>query len=210
MRRHPLIKKLQKPYCLFLWSFLWWGKNISSRTPIWFLRDCTSPLKARACNQSFLPFEIPKEIATCRTVFSHLWTTWFYDISHGLSSRAMQALSLGRQITLQGVAGLGSSSAGGAGALEQAAGPRSVLQGMGLSPSTLCTWDHGQIQGLVLGPPQYRRWTNWWEFSRGSKPAGAGAVVLRGEAEGWAGSAWGRDGSGGAGSGPKPNYRQWR
>lgn len=96
MRRHLLIKKLQEPYCLFLWSFLWWGKNISSKTPIWFLHDCISPLKAYACNQSFLPFEILKEIATCCTVFIHLQATWFYNISHDLSSHTVQAPAPGK------------------------------------------------------------------------------------------------------------------
>lgn len=79
MRRHSSIIKIQEPYYLFLWSFLWWRKCISSKPPAWFLHDCIFPSKAYAGNQSFPPFESPKEPATSSAVFGHLWPTTFFQ-----------------------------------------------------------------------------------------------------------------------------------
>jgi len=54
MRRHFLIKKLQKIYYLFLWFFQWWW-NISSQTPIWFSHDCICPINpVLSVNHPFL------------------------------------------------------------------------------------------------------------------------------------------------------------
>lgn len=110
MRRHPLIRMAQEPQCLFLWSCLWWGKNISSTAPIWFSHDCISPFKAHACNQAFIAFDISEEMATCCTVFSHFWATWFYHISRDFSSRTEQAPGPGK--------GDNTATVGGAGAPE--------------------------------------------------------------------------------------------
>lgn len=43
----------------------------------------------------------------------------------------------------------------------------SMHLGIGLTPSTLHSWDCGQIQCLVLGLPQYTTWTSWCMLSEG-------------------------------------------